>query len=69
MTSLHLNTIDPAELMPTPEIPESFGPRNEEERRVYNLVKEALDSGPGKSYCSVAEFIADLRTTIRRTAA
>ncbi len=69
MTSLRLHTLDPAELMPTPEVPESFGPRNEEERRVHGLIKEALDSGPGKTYGSVAEFIAELRTTIPRTAA
>ena len=66
MTSLNLKSIDPAELMPLPDIPESYGPRNEEERRVYMLVKEALDSGPGKTYASVADLMAELRTGIPR---
>lgn len=66
MTSINLKSIDPAELMPLPEVPESYGPRNEEERRVYKLVKEALDSGPGKTYASVADLIAELRAGIPR---
>lgn len=67
MTSLHLKALDPAELLPTPEVPESYGPRNEEERRIYNLVKEGLDNGPGKTYASGADFIAELRTSIRHS--
>lgn len=43
--SLNLYTIDPAELLPLPEVPESYGPRNEEEVRVLELVKEGLESG------------------------
>lgn len=50
--------------MPTPEVPESYGPRNDEERRVHTLIKEALDAGPGKTYDNVADFIADLRAGI-----
>lgn len=64
MTSLDLKSIDPAELLPLPEVPDSYGPRDEEERRVYALVKEALDSGPGKTYASVAELMAELRASI-----
>jgi hypothetical protein len=64
MPSRDLKAIDPAELMPLPEVPESYGPRNEEEKRVYELVKEALDSGPGMTYASVADLIADLRAGI-----
>lgn len=66
MTTLNLKALDPAELMPTPEVPESYGPRNEEERRIYTLVKEALDAGPGKTYDNVADLIAELRAGIPR---
>lgn len=64
MTSLDFKSIDPAELLPLPEVPDSYGPRDEEERRVYALVKEALDSSPGKTYASVAELMAELRASI-----
>jgi len=63
MSTLNLHTIDPAELMPLPEVPESYGPRNAEEQRIYQLVKEALDA-PGKTYDSVADFIAEMRATL-----
>ncbi|MBJ7313355.1 hypothetical protein H7U20_24605 [Rugamonas sp. CCM 8940] len=56
--------MDPADLIPLPEVPDSYGPRDEEERRVHTLVKEALDSGPGKNYASVADFLAELRAGI-----
>lgn len=69
MSSLHLNAIDPAELMPLPELPESYGPRDDEELRIYNMVKEALDGGPGKTYASVADFIAELSASIPQTRA
>lgn len=64
MNSLQLTSIDPAELLPLPETPESYGPRDQEEQRIYNLVKEALDSGPGKTYATVADFIAELRASM-----
>lgn len=64
MSKLNLKSIDPAELMPTPEVPESYGPRNQEDVLVYRFVKEALDGGPGKKYASVADFIAELRASI-----
>ena len=64
MTSLHLTSIDSAELLPLPETPESYGPRDQEELRVYNLVKEALDSGTGKTYTTVADFITELRANM-----
>jgi hypothetical protein len=64
MPSLNLKALDPAELMPLAEVPERYGPQNEEEKRVYELVKEALDSGPGMTYASVADLIADLRAGI-----
>jgi hypothetical protein len=41
----NLKALDPAELMPIPDVPESYGPRNEEDQRVYDLVKAGLDSG------------------------
>jgi hypothetical protein len=65
MPTLNLNAIDPAELMPIPEVPESYGPRNDEDREVYALIQEALDSGAGKRYASVAEFAAELRTRLK----
>lgn len=37
-----LSDIDPAELAPIPEVPESYGPRNAEERRILAKVQEAL---------------------------
>lgn len=40
MKSLNLSDIDPAELMPTPDVPESYGPRNAEERRVPDAFLE-----------------------------
>ena len=61
MKSLNLNAIDPAELMPSPEVPESYGPRNEEERRIYALIKEALDGDEGLSYETVDDLIDELR--------
>ena len=64
MKSLNLNAIDPAELMPTPEIPETYGPRNEEERRVHELVKEALDADNGVDYDSVEDLVEALRKEI-----
>jgi hypothetical protein len=64
MSKLNLNSIDPADLMPTPEVPESYGPRNQEDVLVYTFVKEALDGGPGKKYDNVADFIAELRAGI-----
>ncbi len=63
MSSLNLHAIDPAELMPLPEDPDTYGPRNEEERRIYQLIKESLDS-PSKTYASVADFIAEMRATL-----
>lgn len=44
--ALNLHTIDPAELLPLPEVPESYGARNEEEEQILDLVKEGLESGP-----------------------
>jgi len=61
MPALNLKAIDPAELMPLPEVPESYGPRNEEDREVYALIQEAMDSGPGTQYETVADFMAVLR--------
>lgn len=66
MKRLNLHTIDPAELLPAPAVPESYGPRDEEEQRVYDLVNEALDCGPGITYASIEELIAELRAAIPR---
>ena len=48
--------------MPVPEVPESYGPRNDEDREVQALIQEALDSGPAQSYETVADFMEALRT-------
>ncbi|MBV1776277.1 hypothetical protein KSF73_11200 [Burkholderiaceae bacterium DAT-1] len=45
MTSLNLKSLDPAELMPLPDVPDSYGPRDEEEQRIYDLVMEGMSSG------------------------
>jgi len=45
MPTLNLTALDPAELAPIPDIPESYGPRNEEDERVLALVLEGLASG------------------------
>ena len=46
MPTLNLNTLDPAELMPSPDVPEGYGPRAEEEQRIYDLVYEGLRQRP-----------------------
>jgi hypothetical protein len=43
--------------------------QDEEELRICNMVKEALDGGPGKTYATVADFIAELRANIPQTQA
>ena len=63
---LNLKSIDPAQLMPIPEVPESYGPRNEEDMRVYVLVKEAIDSSRSNTYATPADFLRSVRTRIRR---
>ena len=45
MQPFNIETIDPAELAPIPEVPETFGPRNEEDVRVLDLVLTSLSSG------------------------
>lgn len=41
----NFKALDPAELMPLPDVPESYGPRNEEDQRVYDLVTAGQNSG------------------------
>ncbi len=67
MTTLNLKSLDPATLMPLPEVPESYGPRNEEDLRVYTLVKEAIDGGPGRKYDTVADFMGTLNARVSRS--
>jgi hypothetical protein len=64
MATRNLKSIDPAQLLPTPEVPESYGPRNDEDLHVHQLVQEALDAGPGKKYATVADFIQALDTRV-----
>ncbi len=45
MQLLNLTAIDPADLAPIPDVPESYGPRNAEDRRVLALVQEGMASG------------------------
>lgn len=42
MQPLDLMALDPADLAPLPEVPESYGPRNAEERRILARVQAAL---------------------------
>ncbi len=46
MLAANLATIDPAELAPIPDVPERYGPRNEEDEHVLALVLRGLASGP-----------------------
>ncbi|MDY7549017.1 hypothetical protein QN360_16960 [Glaciimonas sp. CA11.2] len=46
MQAFNLTTINPVELDPIPDVPESYGPRNEEDRRVLTLMLEGMSSGP-----------------------
>jgi hypothetical protein len=61
MTTLNLHSLDPSELMPTPEILGSNAPNDPEEEHVYPLVKDALDNPSGKLYSRAADFIEELR--------
>jgi hypothetical protein len=60
--ALNLHTIDPAELLPLPEVPEGYGAGDDEEKRVLQLVKEGLESGPAIPVDDA--FIARLRSRI-----
>ncbi len=66
MKPLNLANIAPADLMPLPEVPDRYGPRNADERRIYDRVKEGLDCTSGKEYASVADFIAELRGKVAK---
>jgi hypothetical protein len=63
---IDLSTIDPAELLPLPEVPESCGPRNDEERRIFELVRKGIESGPGIEYPNAEAFAAEFRAQIPR---
>ena len=47
-----------------PRDADAVGPQNEAERRLYELVKEGIDSGPSQE-TSIADLSAELRTRIR----
>lgn len=59
---LNLHEIDPAELAPIPDVPESYGPRNDEDEHVLKLVREGLESGPAIAVDDA--FFARLRSRI-----
>jgi hypothetical protein len=42
---------------------DAIGPQNQSEQRLYDLIKEALDSGPSKEF-TVEELVAELRQRI-----
>lgn len=46
MRPANLATINPLDLAPIPDVPTQFGPRNEEDARVLELVLQGLASGP-----------------------
>ncbi|WP_223879078.1 hypothetical protein [Chitinimonas arctica] len=66
MPTLNLKALDPAELMPLPEVPESYGPRDEEEQRIHELVMEGIHSGPGVVYDTVDDFMLALEARVLR---
>jgi hypothetical protein len=45
MHSFNLTAIDPVELAPIPDVPESYGPRNEEDQHVLALIQQGISSG------------------------
>lgn len=69
MSSPSLKSLDPAELMPLPDVPDSTGPRSEEEQRIYDLVMAGINSGPGKVYATVDEFAAEFRAQLHNRSA
>ena len=69
MPNLNLKSIAKAEMMPLPDVPESYGPRNAEEEHVHDLVKAGLASGDpipvDSSY--FARLRDRIKTTVRRS--
>lgn len=65
MPAFNLKALDPADLMPLPEVPESYGPRSDEDREVCVLIQEAIDSGAGKQYATVADYAAEFRARLQ----
>jgi hypothetical protein len=59
MPSLNLQALPLEQLLPLPEVPEHYGPRDEEDVQVYEMVQEAL-AGPSKKYDTVADFMRAL---------
>ena len=57
MPSTNYQAIDPADLAPIPDVPDRYGPRNEEDERVLELVRRGLASGP---CIPVETLLADL---------
>ena len=43
----------------------AVGPQNESEQRLYDLIKEAMDSGPSEKI-TVEELVAEIRQRINR---
>lgn len=48
MPKFDLTAIDPAELVPLPDAPASYGSRDAEDEHVHALVVEGLTSGPAE---------------------
>jgi hypothetical protein len=63
---MNLKSLGSAEMMPLPEVPESYGPRDEEEQRIYDLVMEGINSGPGTVYDTVDDFMRALDARVPR---
>lgn len=59
MSALNLHALPVEELMPLPDLPESYGPRNEEDLAVFALVKVGI-AGPSTKYETVADFMRAL---------
>ena len=67
MSNLNLKALDPAELLPLPAAAsDSCAPRDEEERRIFALVREGIESGPGVLYPNAAAFAAEFAAQLPR---
>jgi len=47
-----------------PRDPNAFGPQNDSERRLFQLIKEGIDGGPMHE-TTIAELTAELRKRIQ----
>ena len=63
MAHTNYKALDPAELAPVPDVPDRYGPRNEEDERVLALVRKGMASGPA---LPLAEVLARIDAAIQK---